>query len=66
VSKGETSAEFLGMGLDLTTDAFTAEEKERTLAWYSEVHDHGELDLAPFSRFMLEHDPVGFKRCGAT
>jgi hypothetical protein len=62
VREGETAAEFLGMGLDLTTDAFTAEEKERTLAWYREVHDHGELDLAPFSRFMLEHDPVGFKR----
>ena len=62
MSKGETASEFLGMGLDLTTDAFTAEEKERTLAWYREVHDHGELDLAPFSRFMLEHDPVGFKR----
>jgi hypothetical protein len=50
------------MGLDLSTDTFTEEEKERTLAWYSEVHDHGDLDLAPFSRFMLEHDPTGFKR----
>jgi alkylhydroperoxidase/carboxymuconolactone decarboxylase family protein YurZ len=58
----ETHAEFLGLGLDLSTDAFTAEEKERVLAWYREVHDHGELDLSPFARFMLEHDPVGFKR----
>src|SRR4029077_16084341 len=53
---------FLGIGLDLSTDAFTEEEKERTLAWYREVHDHGDLDLAPFSRFMVEYDPVGFKR----
>jgi len=58
----ETPQEFLGMGLDLTTDGFTAEEKERTLEWYRRVHDHGDLDLAPFSRFMLEHDPTGFKR----
>lgn len=58
----ETHAEFLGLGLDLTTDAFSVEEKERVLAWYREVHDHGDLDLAPFARFMLEHDPTGFKR----
>jgi hypothetical protein len=58
----ETHAEFLGLGLDLTTDAFDDEEKERVLAWYREVHDHGDLDLAPFARFMLEHDPTGFKR----
>jgi alkylhydroperoxidase/carboxymuconolactone decarboxylase family protein YurZ len=60
--ESETHTEFLGMGLDLSTDAFTDEERERTLKWYSEVHDHGDLDLAPFSRFMLEHDPTGFKR----
>ena len=58
----ETHTEFLGLGLDLTTDAFTVAEKERVLTWYREVHDHGDLDLAPFARFMLEHDPVGFKR----
>lgn len=58
----ETHAGFLGMGLDLSTDTFTDEEKARTLEWYGRLHDHGDLDLAPFSRFMLEHDPVGFKR----
>jgi hypothetical protein len=58
----ETHEEFLGLGLDLTTDTFGVEEKERVLAWYREVHDHGDLDLAPFARFMLEHDPTGFKR----
>jgi hypothetical protein len=31
------------------------------LAWYSELHDHGDLDLSPFARFGVEHDPVGFK-----
>lgn len=62
MSKGATHTEFLGIGLDLSTDTFTEEEKERTLAWYREVHDHGDLDLAPFSRFMLAYDPVGFKR----
>jgi hypothetical protein len=58
----ETPAEFLGMGIDLSTDTFTDDEKARTLAWYREYHDHGDLDLAPFARFMVEHDPTGFKR----
>jgi hypothetical protein len=58
----ETHAEFLGLGLDLSSDVFTDDERERTLTWYREVHDHGDLDLAPFARFMVEHDPVGFKR----
>jgi hypothetical protein len=60
--EGESSAEFLGMGIDLTTDTFTDDEKARTLRWYREYHDHGDLDLAPFARFMVEHDPTGFKR----
>jgi hypothetical protein len=58
----ETPREFLGMGIDLSTDTFTDDEKARTLEWYRHAHDHGDLDLAPFSRFMLEHDPTGFKR----
>jgi alkylhydroperoxidase/carboxymuconolactone decarboxylase family protein YurZ len=58
----EAPAEFLGMGIDLTTDTFTDDEQARTLAWYREFHDHGDLDLAPFARFMVEHDPSGFKR----
>ena len=58
----DTPQAFLGMGLDLGTDTFTDEEKTRTLEWYRQVHDHGDLDLAPFSRFMIEHDPTGFKR----
>jgi alkylhydroperoxidase/carboxymuconolactone decarboxylase family protein YurZ len=58
----ETHTEFLGIGLDLTTDTFSGEEKAQVLAWYGEMHDHGDLDLSPFARFMLEHDPVGFKR----
>ncbi len=58
----ESPAEFLGMGIDLSTDTFTDEEKARTLAWYRRYHDHGDLDLAPFARFMVEHEPTGFKR----
>ena len=55
-------ASFLTHGLDLTTDQFSEAEKAETLAWYREFHDHGELDLSPFARFMVEHDPTGFKR----
>ena len=47
MSEPESTAEFLGMGIDLSTDTFTDEEKARTLAWYREYHDHGELDLLP-------------------
>jgi hypothetical protein len=54
--------EFLDPGLDFETDAFTSAEKESMLAWYRDVHDYGDLDLAPFARFAIEHDPGGFKR----
>ena len=55
-------AAFLDTGLDLRTDWITDDERERTLAWYAEHHDHGDLDLAPFARFQLRHDPTTFKR----
>lgn len=58
----EELAGFLDTGLDLRTDGITADERARTLAWYREHHDHGDLDLAPFARFQLEHDPTTFKR----
>lgn len=56
------SREFLGAGIDFTTDTFTDEEKARTLAWYREHHDLGDLDLSPFARYAIEHDPAWFKR----
>ncbi|NUR76761.1 MAG: hypothetical protein HOQ28_10820 [Thermoleophilia bacterium] len=59
---GERASSFLGEGIDFTTDTFTPEEKARTLAWYREHHDHGDLDLSPFARFTIEHDPAWFKR----
>jgi len=61
---GETRelASFLDTGLDLSTDTVTDGERERTLAWYSERHDHGDLDLAPFIRYQMNHDPASFKR----
>jgi alkylhydroperoxidase/carboxymuconolactone decarboxylase family protein YurZ len=56
------SRDFRGAGIDVTTDTVTDEEKARTLAWYREHHDVGELDLSPFARFAIEHDPAWFKR----
>jgi alkylhydroperoxidase/carboxymuconolactone decarboxylase family protein YurZ len=56
------SREFLGAGVDFTTDTFTDEEKTRVVAWYREHHDVGDLDLSPFARFAIEHDPSWFKR----
>lgn len=52
---------FLETGLDYSTDTFSPEEKASVLAWYRDVHEYGDLDLAPFARFGIEHDPVGFK-----
>lgn len=52
---------YLRTGLDYSTDAFSADEKASVLAWYRDLHDHGDLDLSPFARFGVEHDPVGFK-----
>jgi hypothetical protein len=53
---------FLDTGLDFSEETFGAEEKAAMLAWYGDVHDHGDLDLAPFARFWIESDPGGFKR----
>lgn len=61
----ETSVElagFLDTGLDLSADSITDAEREQTLAWYREHHDHADLDLAPFIRYQLHHDPASFKR----
>jgi alkylhydroperoxidase/carboxymuconolactone decarboxylase family protein YurZ len=58
----ERGRDFLGVGTDFSTDTFTEDEKERTLAWYREHHDFGDLDLSPFARFSIEHDPAWFKR----
>lgn len=62
-SKGSlTAREFIDTGLDLGSDTFSDDERDRMLAWYREHHDYGDLDLAAFSRFQLLHDPGGFKR----
>jgi hypothetical protein len=53
---------FLDPGLDFSTETFEPEEKASLLAWYREVHDYKDLDLAPFARFFIEHDAGGFKR----
>ena len=50
-------AGFLDTGLDLSTDSITESERQRTLAWYREHHDHGDLDLAPFARFQTPPRP---------
>jgi hypothetical protein len=52
---------YLAVGFDYSTDALSPQEKASVLAWYRDLHDHGELDLSPFARFGVEHDPVGFK-----
>ena len=54
--------DFLDPGVDFSGEAFSPDEKRALLQWYRDVHDIGDLDLAPFARFSLEHDPVGFKR----
>jgi hypothetical protein len=49
-------------GLDLSTDEFTVEERERILRWYVETHGTGTLDLVKFAPFLIEHEPGSFKR----
>jgi hypothetical protein len=48
--------------LDLSTDEFSADEKERILRWYLETHGTGSLDLVKFAPFLIEHEPGSFKR----
>jgi alkylhydroperoxidase/carboxymuconolactone decarboxylase family protein YurZ len=52
---------YLAVGFDYSTDTLSPEEKASVLAWYRDLHDHGDLDLSPFARFGVAHDPVGFK-----
>jgi hypothetical protein len=52
---------YLDVGFDYSSDTLSPEEKASVLAWYRELHDHGDLDLSPFARFGVEHDPTGFK-----
>jgi len=52
---------YLSTGLDYSTDTFSPEEKAAVLSRYREMHDYRDLDLAPFARFGVEHNPVGFK-----
>ena len=51
MTEGDSTAEFLGMGIDLSTDTFTGEEKEQALRWYRQHHDHGELDVVMETAF---------------
>jgi alkylhydroperoxidase/carboxymuconolactone decarboxylase family protein YurZ len=53
---------FLDTGLDFSVEEFDPAEKAAMLAWYEEVHDVDDLDLAPFARFWIKNDPGGFKR----
>jgi hypothetical protein len=59
---GNTERSFLDTGLDFSTEEFDPEQQAAMLAWYADVHDVGDLDLAPFARFWIKNDPGGFKR----
>ena len=59
---GNAERSFLDTGLDFSTEDFDPDEQAAMLAWYADVHDVGDLDLAPFARFWIKNDPGGFKR----
>jgi len=52
----------LEIGVDwLTPGPFSESEKRRIVAWYSVYHGDGDLELAPFVPFWLEHGPNAFR-----
>ena len=55
-------AAFLDSGLDTSSDELTAEEAAAFLEWNQQMHGSDEVDLVAFSRFLVQHDPVGLKR----
>jgi hypothetical protein len=60
--QGDPSPSFLELDIDLHSLDFTAEERDRMLAWYRENHEVGDSDLSKFAAFVIAHDPGGFKR----
>lgn len=53
---------FLDTGLDWSTESLSEDEKERLLAWYADAHVRDGAHLSRMPTFLIEHDPVGFKR----
>jgi hypothetical protein len=56
------SRSFLDTGLDLSTESLSEDEKARLLAWYADAHIRDGTHLSRMPTFLIEHDPVGFKR----
>jgi len=55
-------AAFLDTGLDTASDELTTEEAAAFLEWNQRMHGSDDTDLVSFSRFLVQHDPVGLKR----
>lgn len=62
MSTQEHGRSFLDTGLDWTSEAFSAAEKQKLLTWYEENHEAEHTHLSRFPAFWIEHDPGGFKR----
>src|SRR4051812_16645901 len=48
--------------IDWVAEEWTPNEKDQMLRWYTEAHGTGDTSLARFAPFMLQYDPLGFKR----
>ena len=62
VGKTGTGADFMEMGLDFGSEAFSAEERDKLLGWYRTEHGLEDLSLVSYMVFLIDHLPGPYKR----
>jgi hypothetical protein len=62
VGKTGTGAEFMEMGLDFDSEAFSQEDRDKLLGWYQTEHGLEDLSLVSYMAFLIDHLPGHYKR----
>jgi hypothetical protein len=62
VGKTGSGAEFMEMGLDFDSEAFSKEDRNKLLGWYQTEHGLEDLSLVSYMTFLIDHLPGPYKR----
>ena len=62
MEKAGSGAEFMEMGLDFDSEAFSQEDREKLLGWYRDEHGLEDLSLVSYMVFLIDHLPGHYKR----
>jgi hypothetical protein len=57
-----SGAEFMEMGLDFDSEAFSQEDRDKLLGWYQTEHGLEDLGLVSYMVFLIDHLPGPYKR----